>query len=163
MDAPAQPPASQSSDHSQERSSTRSAEDSRPTATIIINVEPSNSNWTLLKRVQSAISKSSKFDISVPHDLVAEFIAEMKRLEDDHSEQIIAAAHWQKVAHKGLEEVDTLRTELRNYPTCIVKGHRSLADELQAKEVQLQMMAQFVAQYQKEKFAPAPDGHKASA
>lgn len=72
----------------------------------------------------------------------------MKRLEDDHSEQIIAAAHWQKVAHKGREEVDTLRTELRNYPTCIVKGHRSLADELQAKEVQLQMMAQFVAQYQ---------------
>jgi hypothetical protein len=79
----------------------------------------------------------------------------MKRLEDDHAEKTVAAAHWQKVALQGLTEVDDLRSELVGRPLCSVAGHRALGDELEAKDLQLQMQATLVADWQK-KYATAP-------
>lgn len=143
------------SNHSQEISSDFSSAvpaNSRPvvTASINVNVQPSTKQWALLKRVQSAISGDTKLDISGPLDLVADFIADMNRVEADHAEQTDAAAHWMSVANKGLAEVDALRSDLRTHPACVVKGHRSMADELEAKEVQLQIQAQQLAHMQKQ-------------
>jgi hypothetical protein len=120
------------------------------TANITININPADqNNLTLLQRVQSAVSRASKLDVTGPQDLVADFLAEMKRLEADHAEQTTAAAHWQKVALKCLAEVDSLSATLQNRPVCCVPGHRALVDELEAKDLQLQLQATLVAQWQK--------------
>jgi myosin heavy subunit len=115
------------------------------TANIVININPTDQkNWTLLKRVQ----KASKLDVSGPPALVADFLAEMQSLEADHTEQTMAAAHWQTVALKCLAEIDSLSAKLQARPLCGVPGHRGLADELEAKELQLQLLATLVAQWQ---------------
>jgi hypothetical protein len=120
-------------------------------ANIVININTTDrKNWTLIKRIQSATCKASQLDITGPQDLVADLVAEMKRLEADHAEQSAAAAHWQMVALKGLAEVDSLSANLQHRPHCGVPGHRNLADELEAKELQLQLQATLVAQWQKE-------------
>jgi myosin heavy subunit len=116
------------------------------TANIVININHAGQeNWILLKRVQ----KASKLDVSGPPALVADFLAEMQRLEADHTEQTIAAAHWQTVALKCLAEIDSLSAKLQARPVCGVPGHRGLADELEAKNLQLQLQATLVAQWQK--------------
>jgi chromosome segregation ATPase len=120
------------------------------TANIVIDINPSDQkNWTLLKRVQSAMSKASKLDVSGPPDLVADFLAEIQRLEADHAEQTTSAAHWQTVALKCMTEIDSLSAKLQDRPMCGVPGHRSLADELEAKDLQLQLQATLVAQWHK--------------
>jgi hypothetical protein len=72
----------------------------------------------------------------------------MQSLEADHTEQTMAAAHWQTVALKCLAEIDSLSAKLQARPLCGVPGHRGLADELEAKELQLQLQATLVAQWQ---------------
>jgi hypothetical protein len=120
------------------------------TANIIITINPTDQkNWTIFKRVQSAISRASHLDVTGPQDLVADFLAEMKRPEADHAEQTVAAAHWQQVALRSLTEVDSLSAQLQNRPVCGVPGHHGLADELEAKDLQLQLQATLVVQWQK--------------
>jgi len=96
-------------------------------------------NWTFMQRVKSVISANAKLDIHGPDSLVAEFVNGMGRAQVDH-------AHWQKIALNSLEEME----ELRRRPLCNMPGHRSLADELAAKDLQLQMQADLVAHWQKE-------------
>jgi hypothetical protein len=117
----------------------------------------------LIKRIQSATCKASQLDITGPPDLVADLIAEMKRLEADHAEQSAAAAHWQLVAVKVLAEVDSLSANLQHRPLCGVPGHRSLADELEAKELQLQLQATLLAQWQKKMEAARTYSENANA
>jgi hypothetical protein len=95
------------------------------------------------------MSKASKLDVSGPPDLVADFLAEIQRLEADHAEQTTSAAHWQTVALKCMTEIDSLSAKLQDRPMCGVPGHRSLADELEAKDLQLQLQATLVAQWHK--------------
>jgi hypothetical protein len=124
--------------------------DSSVAANVIINIHTNEQkNWTLVKRIQSAISKTSKLDIMGPEDLVANLQAEMQRLEMDHSEQTAAAAHWQKVALAGLAEVDALRSEYQDRPLCVVAKHRALSDDLEAKTLQLQLQTMLVMHWQK--------------
>jgi chromosome segregation ATPase len=120
------------------------------TANIVININPTDQkNWTLIKRVQCAMSKTSKLDVFGPPEFIADFLAEMQRLEADHAEQTTSAAHWQTVALKCMTEIDSLSVKLQHWPVCGVPGHRGLADELEAKDLQLQLQATLVAQWQK--------------
>jgi hypothetical protein len=124
--------------------------DSGAAANVIVNIQPAEqNNWGLIKRIQSAITKASKLNFVGPEDVVAELQAEMERLDLDHTEQTAAAEHWQKVALAALAEVDSLRTEYEGRPLCVVAGHRALADELEARTVQLQIQSTLVAQWQK--------------
>jgi hypothetical protein len=124
--------------------------DSGVAANVIVNIQPAEqNNWGLIKRIQSAITKASRLDFVGSEDVVAELKAEMERLDLDHTEQTAAAEHWQKVALTALAEVDSLRTEYEGRPLCVVAGHRALADELEARTVQLQMQSTLVEQWQK--------------
>jgi len=109
-------------------------------ANITIKLSRANTKqWSLMQRVQSAITASSKLDVQGPFDLVADFVKGLQHTSADH-------AHWQSVALNSLDELETLRAR----PTCVVPGHRHLLDKLAAKEVQLQMQASLVAHWQKE-------------
>lgn len=133
-------------------------------ANLIINIDPRDRrNWTLLQRAQSAISKASQFDIVGPHDVVTQFLAEMKRLEEDHAYKTSAVARWQKCANDSLDEADSLRLELDSLALCRVAGHRALADELKAKDIQLQMQSGLVAQWQKQWTSVRTYVHEANA
>ncbi|KAH8693453.1 hypothetical protein GQ44DRAFT_148236 [Phaeosphaeriaceae sp. PMI808] len=117
-------------------------------ANVTININHANQrNWSLLRHIQSTISKTSKLDIQGPQDLIDTLIADMRHTEADHVGQTAAAAHWQKVAQEGLKEVDALRNELNNRPLCSVPGHRNLLDELAAKNYQLELQAVLVHQW----------------
>lgn len=145
------PPSEYSQKHASDSPTKSANPEPAVTTCIIVNLEPSNTkHWNLLRCVQSALTKDTKLDILGPEDLVADFVDDMKRVQADHAEQTRAAAHWMNVANKGLAEVDALSSELRTRPACVVMGHRSMADELQAKEVQLQILTQQMAQWQKQ-------------
>jgi hypothetical protein len=121
-------------------------QDNRLDAAITINIEPTDrKNWSLLKRLQCAITSTCPLDIFGPHDLVLELVASMQACEDDHAAQTAAAAHWQKVALAALNEVDASNAR----PDCMVPSHRGLKEELEAKDLQLQLQAGVVAQWQR--------------
>jgi chromosome segregation ATPase len=108
-------------------------------ANIIIHVDAlDQKNWSLLKRIQSVMAKTSKLDIHGPQDLVSRLVAAMESAEADHIAQAAAAAHWKQIAE-----------DLQGRPPCIVPGHRNVVDELEAKTLQLQLQATLVAQWQK--------------
>ena len=98
-----------------------------------------------------------------PHDVVTQFLAKMKHLEDDHAEKTAAIARWQKCADESLDEADSLRVELENLPPCRVAGHRALADELEARDTQLQIKSGLVAQWQKQWTSARTLVHEANA
>jgi hypothetical protein len=109
-------------------------------ANVTINLSMTDrKHWTLMQRVQSVISAKSKLDIHGPQSLIKDFVKGMDQAEADH-------AHWHRTALNSLEEIEALRKR----PLCNMPSHRSLVDELAAKDLQLQMQATLVAQWQKE-------------
>jgi hypothetical protein len=117
---------------------------------LTINISHTSSKlWTLLSRVQSTLTKSSALDILGPHKLVEEFVSAMNCVEADHLSASSAAAHWEKTAMQRGSEVIAMCNELNNRPLCSVFAHRRLQDELEAREMQLQIQGSVVAQWQK--------------
>ncbi|KAH7088731.1 hypothetical protein FB567DRAFT_316940 [Paraphoma chrysanthemicola] len=120
--------------------------DNRIDANVTINISPTNrKSWNFLKRLQSTITSKSALDIVGPDELVADLVAGMQACEDDHTAQTAAATHWQVVATKAMEEINNLNAR----PDCIVPSHRGLKDELAARDIQLQLQAAVVSQWQR--------------
>ncbi|KAL5116494.1 hypothetical protein ACEQ8H_005615 [Pleosporales sp. CAS-2024a] len=118
-------------------------------ANIVINVEPTQKkHWNFLKRAQSSFTGASNLDISGPPALVAPLVAAMRDADADYKEKSAAAAHWEKVANDALAELDNMRAMVPDGPICTVASHRSVKDELDAKDLQLHMQAQLVAKWQ---------------
>ena len=125
-------------------------EPSRLNVALTVHLKPSDRKiWTLLQRVQSAISKTSTLDMHGPKELVEAFVSEMVSLEADHMEKAAAAVQWQKVALENVAEADALRKELEVRPKCVVVAHRYLRDELEAKEVQYAMQETLMAEWRR--------------
>ncbi|KAH4807338.1 hypothetical protein HBI82_180860 [Parastagonospora nodorum] len=112
-------------------------------SSITIHIDSSQpKKWNLIKRARAAMAQNTTLDIQGPPELVASFVSGMRTVEIDHKKQTAAAEHWQKVANDA--RVNTVTS-----PICTVPGHRSMKDELEAKDQQLKMQNQLVATWQK--------------
>lgn len=112
--------------------------DVKPNVNLNINLNRADqSKWNLLQRAQSAISKTSKVDVTGPPDVVQEFVAGMDRVVTEYAEQSAAATHWERVALRSLAEVNSMRSELNHRSSCNTIAHRNLLELFEAQEVQL--------------------------
>jgi hypothetical protein len=122
----------------------------KPQINVTINIKRADErNWSLLQRVQSAISKSSKLDIQGPREYICDFVTSLNHVAADHAHQTAAAVHWEKAALKSLAEIDLLQAKLVAQPACSVFAHQNLTDELEAKNMQLQIQALDLASMEK--------------
>ncbi|KAF2829064.1 hypothetical protein CC86DRAFT_184348 [Ophiobolus disseminans] len=109
-------------------------------ANVVINLSATDrKTWTLMQRVQSAICLKTRLDIHGPRNLTKDFIQGMAQVEADH-------AHWQNVALSSIEEME----EFRKRKLCTLPGHRNLADELVAKDLQLQIQQALILDWERE-------------
>lgn len=117
---------------------------------ITIHIDSSRpKKWNLIKRTRAAMAQDTTLDIQGPPELVASLVSGMRTVETDHKKQATAVERLQKLVNDARAEADILRANAATGPTCTVPGHRSMKDELDAKNQQLLMQSQLVANWQK--------------
>jgi hypothetical protein len=110
---------------------------------ITIHIDSSQpKKWNLIKRARAAMAQHTTLNIQGPPELVASLVSGMRTVEIDHKKQTAATEHWKKVANDA-------RVNAVTGPICTVPGHRSMKDELEAKDQQLKMQNQLIATWQK--------------
>ncbi|KAH6882607.1 hypothetical protein BKA58DRAFT_373598 [Alternaria rosae] len=125
-----------------------------PNVALTINIKPSNKrNYSLFQRVKSAISSTSKVDIKGPKAIANQFVALMEDVEKDHAEKTKRVIELDKVTQQLHANVDALETQLRNQGKCSDPTHRTLADELAAKNEQFAMQEQLLTTFRRSNVA----------
>lgn len=119
-------------------------------SSITIHIDSSQpKKWNLIKRARAAMAQDTTLDIQGPPELVASLVRGLRTVETDHKKQVTAVERWQKVANNARAEADVLRANAVTGTVCTMPGHRSMKDELEAKDQQLLMQNQLVATWQK--------------
>lgn len=121
-----------------------------PHVALVINIQPTEKrNYSLLQRVQSAISATSSLDIHGPKEVVKQFVASMHDVETDHAEKSKLVCQLDKAAKQHRADIEALETQLRDKTKCSNPTHRILAEELEAKNVQFAMQERLLADWGK--------------
>lgn len=119
-----------------------------PTVALKINIQPTDKrNYSLLQRVQSAISATSSLDIHGPKESVSQLVASMHDVEADHAEKSKLVVQLEMVSKQYLADIDVLEAQIRDKRKCLDPEHRIMADELEAKNVQFAMQEQLLADW----------------
>ncbi|CAN9201920.1 unnamed protein product [Alternaria sp. RS040] len=119
-----------------------------PNVALTINIQPTDKrNYSLLQRVQSAISATSSLDIHGPKESVKQLVASMHDAEADHAEKSKLVVQLEMVSKQYLADIDVLEAQIRDRRKCLDPEHRIMADELEAKNVQFAMQEQLLADW----------------
>ncbi|RYN43641.1 hypothetical protein AA0114_g10096 [Alternaria tenuissima] len=119
-----------------------------PNVALTINIQPTDKrNYSLLQRVQSAISATSSLDIHGPKESVKQLVASMHDVEADHAEKSKLVVQLEMVSKQYLADIDVLEAQIRDKRKCLDPEHRIMADELEAKNVQFAMQEQLLADW----------------
>ncbi|KAI4618973.1 hypothetical protein J4E83_005924 [Alternaria metachromatica] len=119
-----------------------------PNVALTINIKPSNKrNYSLFQRVKSAMSSTSKVDIKGPKEIANQFVALMEDVEKDHAEKTRRVVALDKAVHQYRAHAEALEAQIRNQAKCLDPAHRTLADELAAKNEQFAMQEQLLATF----------------
>ncbi|KAI4650709.1 hypothetical protein J4E93_003066 [Alternaria ventricosa] len=119
-----------------------------PNVALTINIKPSNKrNYSLFQRVKSAISSTSKIDIKGPKEVANQFMALMEDVEKDHAEKTNRVIELENTAQQLRANAAILEAQLRSKGKCSDPMHRTLADELAAKNEQFAMQEQLLATF----------------
>ncbi|KAI4939647.1 uncharacterized protein J4E92_000933 [Alternaria infectoria] len=119
-----------------------------PNVALTINIKPSNKrNYSLFQRVKSAMSSTSKVDIKGPKEIANQFVALMEDVEKDHAEKTKRVIELDKAVHQYRAHAEALEAQIRNQAKCLDPAHRTLADELAAKNEQFAMQEQLLATF----------------
>ena len=119
-----------------------------PNVALTINIQPTDKrNYSLLQRVQSAISATSSLDIHGPKESVKQLVASMHDVEADHAEKSKLVIQLEMVSKQYLADIDVLEAQIRDKRKCLDPEHRIMADELEAKNVQFAMQEQLLADW----------------
>ncbi|CBX94104.1 hypothetical protein IAQ61_003974 [Plenodomus lingam] len=104
----------------------------KPNIALTIHIKPSDHKaLSLLSRVHSVISKTSRLEVQGPTAHVDAFVKALQSAEAEMQQLAVSARHWEKVARDA---------GVRDRGGCGDKGHRGLRDELAAKGAQVRML-----------------------
>ncbi|KAG9194794.1 hypothetical protein G6011_04829 [Alternaria panax] len=121
-----------------------------PNVALTINIQPTDKrNYSLLQRVQSAVSATSSLDIHGPKEAVKQFVASMHDVEMEHAEKSQLAIQLEKAAKQHCADIEALEAQIVGKRKCLDPEHRMMADELEAKNVQFAMQEQLLADWGK--------------
>lgn len=125
-----------------------------PNVALTINIKPSSKrSYSLFQRVKSAISSTSKVDIKGPKEIANQFVALMEDVNKDHAEKTKRVIELHNVTQQPHTNVEALETQLRNKGKCSDPTHRTLADELAAKNEQFAMQEQLLTTFRRSNVA----------
>jgi hypothetical protein len=117
---------------------------------LTINIKPSSKrNYSFLQRIKSVISSTSKLDIHGPKEMIKQFVASMEDVEKDHAEKTQRVIELDKVAMQLSAKAEALEEQLRDRVKCLDPTHRTLADELAAKDEQFAMQEQLLTDFRR--------------
>jgi hypothetical protein len=117
---------------------------------LTINIKPSSKrNYSFLQRIKSVISSTSKLDIHGPKEMIKQFVASMEDVEKDHAEKTQRVFELDKVTQQLSAKAEALEEQLRDRVKCLDPTHRTLADELAAKNEQFAMQEQLLTDFRR--------------